>query len=116
MAPTRQAGDPVLPITPFRDWIIQRSATFARQECFADGISSPRHQVSLEEVSRRGLGLLAKECRISERTLRRYVEGFEKRKSGTIRDIEYVPLQTVDKCLSNEGTTFLWELYPELGH
>jgi hypothetical protein len=115
MATTRHASDPLLAISPFRDWIIERSTTFARQESFADGISSIR-EVSLENVSRRGLGLLAKECRVSERTLRRYVEGFEKRKSGTIRDIEHVPLQTVDKCLSNEGSTFLWELYPELGH
>jgi hypothetical protein len=115
MARTRHSSDPVLPVSPFRDWIIQRSEAFAKQEYLADGISSIR-QVSLEDVSRRGLGLLAKECRVSERTLRRYVEGFEKRKTGTIRDIEYVPLQTVDKCLLNEGTTLLWELYPELGH
>jgi hypothetical protein len=114
MTEPKSPGEPRLAISPFRDWIIQRSAAFARRKCLGDGV--PVREASSTEVSYTGLCILAEECRISERTLRRYVEGFERRKTGSIRDITDVPLQTVDKCLSNEGTTLLWELYPELGH
>jgi hypothetical protein len=107
MIERRSAGapksDPVFPLGPFQDWIRERAAFYASD---LDLI------VAEGEVA--GLGHLARVCDINPRSLRRYLDGGEiSAKTGQWRPITTVTLGTVDKCLTNEGTTFLWELYDE---
>lgn len=99
--------DVKLPIGPFQDWI--------RDRC--------KHYVNLlgpEDLAHNdgyliGLSYLANACQISERTLRRFLDGYETVGRGANRarrELPGIPLRTVDECLLNEGSTFLFELYP----
>lgn len=94
-------GDPKLPLVPFQQWIKERSAHYARVE----GIEARGEEVA-------GIGHLAYLCGVSERLLRRHINGYEIDRDGRRREITHVALSTVDKCLTNEGTTLIWELYP----
>lgn len=97
-------NDPKLPIDPFVEWIRERADFYARSEC-----------LEAKSGTVIGIGLLANICGIAERSLHRFVSGYEIDKNGKRREICEVPLSTVDECLTNEGTTLIWELYPDEG-
>lgn len=93
--------DPKLPIEPFQNWIRERAAFYVKREDLPP--------VRPGDVA--GLGFLANLCGISDRTLRRYLDGYEIDKKGRRRELTHVPLGTVDQCLTREGSTFIFELY-----
>jgi len=96
-------ADPSLEIMPFQEWIEERASFYAAE-----------YEVIAADGQVAGLTHLAQACEIPPRTLRRFLDGREVDKNGNERQITHVPLGTVDKCLTNEGTTFLWEIYDNL--
>lgn len=94
---------------PFQDWIRDRCEHYAS--------SLGPEELAQNEGYNQGLSHLARACRIADRTLRRFLDGYEVvshgERKGERRPITGIPLKTVDECLSNEGSTFLFELYPE---
>lgn len=92
----------MVPVGPFQEWIIKKT-----KEYELDNV--------LSSSGTAGLNILGEVCQVSDRTLRRFLAGEEIAKNtGTKRKITEIPLDTVDKCLTNEGSTDLWELYPSL--
>lgn len=87
--------DPKLAIEPFQQWIRKRAAKYAKDFSL--------HSIDNDKVS--GLGHLALACHVSEKRLYQILKGDEYP--------DGVPLKTVDDALTNEGSTFLFELYPE---
>lgn len=101
-------SDVKLPLGPFQEWI--------RDRCEHYVATHEPEDVAQNEGYIAGLSHLAHACQVSQRTLRRFLDGYEivghGKQRGNRRELPGIPLQTVDSCLTNEGSTFLFELYP----
>lgn len=96
-------SDIKLPLKPFQDWIRDRCAHYAA----ADELPRNAAQGGVS-----GLPALATACHISERALRRFLDGYDMDRAGSRRPLTGIPLRTVDECLFYEKSTMLVDLYP----
>jgi hypothetical protein len=101
-SPGVRAGEQ-LPLEPFQKWILERCAYYAKRN----------HIDVLRPGEVAGLAALSRACHITDRSLRRFLDGGEIDKDSEWREISTVSMATVDSCLTNEGSTFLFELYPD---
>lgn len=98
-------NDVKLALAPFQDWIRERARYYSDiNDEWMMGYDRPDAML--------GIGALANACHISDRTLRRFLDGGAV-SQGKWRPVTHVPLGTVDSCLTNEGSTYLFELYDE---
>ena len=86
----RDSKSQLLEIEPFQEWIEKRLPAYDSIDTFAMLVET------------------------SARTVHRWRTGREVDKRGKERIINKIPLNTVDIAITREGSTNLWELYPEL--
>ena len=86
----RDATCQLLEIGPFQEWIEKRLEVYDSIDTFATLVET------------------------SPRSVHRWRKGREIDKMGKERTINKIPLNTVDIAITREGSTNLWELYPEL--
>jgi hypothetical protein len=86
----RDSKSELLEIGPFQEWIEKRLTAYDSIDTFAMLVET------------------------SARTVHRWRTGREVDKRGKERIINKIPLNTVDIAITREGSTNLWELYPEL--
>lgn len=91
----RQPEETYLPVEPFQQWIREKADWYAK-------LYPSENNQTPGALS--GIGPLSLACHVTERTLRRVMEPATKN----------VTFSMVDKALTNEGSTMLWELYDHL--